>query len=672
MNPKIRLLAWLLFLPLLLGFDTPANPVQLKKTAFRPGKDYALLFAVETYSNGWKPLQYPIDDAEAIAKDLQSLYGFQVELVRNPSRKQIREKLLEYGRKTFAEDAQLFVFFSGHGSFAVETNEGFIIPVDGKGNDDSQDSYLGHDRLKKAVDAIPCKHILLAIDACYSGTIDDRIASKGNPPNFKPPGGANLANAQNQKFIAENLKYKTRYYLTSGGKEQTPDRSAFAEKILDALRSTSSQNPILTFTGLCSFLEKANPLPRSGEFGVTEPGLKNFLFIRQTNGTGDSDYDGIPDIRDECPTVYGKTPSGCPDADEDGVPNNKDNCPYVPGPASNRGCPVQADDTDSDGVPDAGDECPTEKGLPRFSGCPDTDGDGVPDKADNCPREAGPAANNGCPLPPPVPNDMVLVKGSTFQMGDVLGDKEETNETVHSVTVSDFLLAKNELTFDEFDAFCKANNRDLPPDDGWGRGKRPVINIDWYDAVEYCNWRSGQEGLSLAYSIDKTTQDANNSSSSDKKKWKVSYNRNAKGYRLPTESEWEYAARQQGQRVRFGNGKDIADPQEINFDASKDYKKPYSVAGEYRQKTLPVGSFSANALGLYDMSGNVYEWCWDWYGDYPSSSVIDPLGATGSSYRVIRGGSWNFFPAHVRVADRGNGAPGLRSHLVGFRLARQQ
>jgi formylglycine-generating enzyme required for sulfatase activity len=265
---------------------------------------------------------------------------------------------------------------------------------------------------------------------------------------------------------------------------------------------------------------------------------------------------------------------------------------------------------------------------------------------------------------------IVLVKGGTFEMGDVMGDKKAPDETVHTVTLSNFFLAKNELTFDEYDAFCKATGRELPGDEGWGRGKRPVINVDWYDTIEYCNWRSGQEGLQLVYSINKNSQDSNNSSTSDSKKWLVTTSRTANGYRLPTEAEWEYAARAGGKKVRFGNGKDIADAKEINFDASTDYKKAYSNVGEYRQKTLPVGSFSPNTLDLFDMSGNVWEWCGDWYGTYPGSASNDPQGPTGGSYRVIRGGSWCYFPAVVRVAFRYNDASDYRYDNLGFRLAR--
>jgi formylglycine-generating enzyme required for sulfatase activity len=141
-----------------------------------------------------------------------------------------------------------------------------------------------------------------------------------------------------------------------------------------------------------------------------------------------------------------------------------------------------------------------------------------------------------------------------------------------------------------------------------------------------------------------------------------------KKYRLPTEAEWEYAAREGGKKVRFGNGKDIANPSEINFDGSKDYKKPYSVVGVYREKTTNVGSFSPNSLGLYDMSGNVWEWCSDWYSSYSSSAVSNPTGAATGSSRVGRGGGWDSYPLHCRVAYRNYGSPPIHGSSLGFRV----
>ncbi|MCB9267753.1 MAG: SUMF1/EgtB/PvdO family nonheme iron enzyme [Lewinellaceae bacterium] len=259
----------------------------------------------------------------------------------------------------------------------------------------------------------------------------------------------------------------------------------------------------------------------------------------------------------------------------------------------------------------------------------------------------------------PSGEEMVLIKGGPFEMGDTFGDGQNDETPVHAVTLSDFYLGIHEVTFEQFDAFCAATGASKPYDEGWGRDKRPVINVSWHDAVDYCNWRSRQERLQEVYTISGTTVTAN---------W------DANGYRLPTEAEWEFAARQRGQEVRFGNGKNSADPKEINFNGSADYKKPYSVAGQYRQKTVPVGSLnSPNNLGLHDMSGNVWEWCWDWYdnGYYEKSKDSrNPQGPDSGSYRVLRGGSWRGNPALVRVANRYSYTPGRRNYDIGFRLAR--
>jgi formylglycine-generating enzyme required for sulfatase activity len=281
--------------------------------------------------------------------------------------------------------------------------------------------------------------------------------------------------------------------------------------------------------------------------------------------------------------------------------------------------------------------------------------DTLPDKEiqpppkDQTPEQQPPAVQ-------PVFPEMVTVKGGRFDMGDVMKDQEFNNETVHSVTLGDFQIGKYEVTFEEFDAFCEATRREKPSDEGWGRGKRPVINVNWFDAVAYCNWLSEQAKLTPVYTIRGEDVTAN---------WR------ANGYRLPTEAEWEYAARGRGKKVRFGNGKDIADPKEINFDASKEQKMPYSVIGEYRGKTVPVGSLnSPNALGLHDMSGNVWEWCWDWHADYPTRAVTNPRGGEKGSNRVYRGGSWFEFPHFCRAANRYYDRPASRGGYVGFRLAR--
>jgi formylglycine-generating enzyme required for sulfatase activity len=230
---------------------------------------------------------------------------------------------------------------------------------------------------------------------------------------------------------------------------------------------------------------------------------------------------------------------------------------------------------------------------------------------------------------------MVLVKGGTFQMGCTSEQEdcdEDREKPVHSVTLNDYYIGKYEVT--------QKHWRDI-------MGTEPSYfkNCD-HCPVEQVSWEDVQVFL---------------------KKLNAKYP--GFNYRLPTEAEWEYAARERGKAVLFGNGKNILDPKEANFNASAEYKKPYTVAGEYRGKTTPVGAFPPNALGLYDMAGNVWEWCSDWYDTYPSNAQTNPTGPSSGSYRVLRGGSWGNDPRYARVAYRSFGWPVWRSH-TGFRLAR--
>jgi len=236
--------------------------------------------------------------------------------------------------------------------------------------------------------------------------------------------------------------------------------------------------------------------------------------------------------------------------------------------------------------------------------------------------------------------EFIYVKGGTFQMGDQFGEGSDNELPVHAVRVNDFYMSKYEITFDQYDAFCEATGRDKPSDGDWGRGKSPVIYVSWRDATAFCEWLSEQTREKI---------------------------------RLPTEAEWEYAARERGKKVRFGNGKNIADPSEINFNASADYKQSYSVAGEYRRKTLPVGTFRPNSLGLYDMSGNVWEWCRDRYGEdyYTNSPEDNPKGPSSGSSYVYRGGSWSvFLPQLMRACVRFGTSPDSRYFGIGFRVVR--
>jgi formylglycine-generating enzyme required for sulfatase activity len=211
--------------------------------------------------------------------------------------------------------------------------------------------------------------------------------------------------------------------------------------------------------------------------------------------------------------------------------------------------------------------------------------------------------------------------------------------------VSGFYLGKYEVTQKEYQALMGTNPSRFKGDN------LPVAQVSWYAAVNYCNARSRSEGLMPAYTVSGTN---------------VSWNRSANGYRLPTEAEWEYACRA-GTTTPFSSGSNITTNQ-ANYDGNYPYNG--NALGTSRQKTTAVGSFAANAWGLYDMHGNVWEWCWDWYGDYASGNQTDPMGASSGTSRVWRGGGWSNNGQFLRSAYRINLTPSNGHYSIGFRLLR--
>ena len=249
--------------------------------------------------------------------------------------------------------------------------------------------------------------------------------------------------------------------------------------------------------------------------------------------------------------------------------------------------------------------------------------------------------------------EMVSIPDGTFEMGDTRNEGNPNEKPVHTVTVSGFRMGKYEITQKQYQTVIGSNPSLFTNCDDC-----PVERVSWFDAVAFCNALSDREGRQKVYTINGAD---------------VNMNLSANGYRLPTEAEWEYAAGGgSSNRTRFGNGKDIANPTEMNFYGLADGKASYSVVGEFRAKTIKVGSFAPNALGLYDMSGNVWEWCSDWYGTYSSGAQTNPTGPTTGSYRVLRGGSWNYLPAISRVAVRDHLPPSGLNYGIGFRVVSLQ
>jgi formylglycine-generating enzyme required for sulfatase activity len=271
-------------------------------------------------------------------------------------------------------------------------------------------------------------------------------------------------------------------------------------------------------------------------------------------------------------------------------------------------------DSDGDGIVDNLDRCPTQRGLAAFDGCPDLETQTaltpkpkrVPAQLEFVEKQAG------------APFQMRYLKSGAFKMGNEDSDAYSDEKPLHWVEMNDFYISKYEVTFDEYDKFCEAAGLHKPSDNGWGRGRHPVINVSWDDANDYCKWLGVQTG---------------------------------KKYRLPTEAEWEYAARGDTSTKYAGSN-------EVGMVAW--------YYGNSTQKTHPVGEKKPNSYDLYDMSGNVWEWCSDMKRDYGSNSL---LHSSTNASRTLRGGAWDERPRGNRVANRFDENPKLRDGNIGFRVA---
>ena len=233
---------------------------------------------------------------------------------------------------------------------------------------------------------------------------------------------------------------------------------------------------------------------------------------------------------------------------------------------------------------------------------------------------------------------MAIIPAGWFFMGSPPAEPERGDDEGPQLPVRiarPFAIGVYTVTFDDFERFARATKREIPEDAGWGRGNRPVSSVAWDDARAYCAWLSDQT---------------------------------AAHYRLPSEAEWEYACRA-GTTTPFHFGNRLSTDQ-ANFNGNSTYAG--SAKGQYRNQTMPVGSFPANAFGLHDMHGNVSEWCQDTYQQNYVGAPADGSAweTKGETSRVLRGGAWSTIPVYCRAASRFNFRSVFRFNDFGFRVCR--
>lgn len=256
-----------------------------------------------------------------------------------------------------------------------------------------------------------------------------------------------------------------------------------------------------------------------------------------------------------------------------------------------------------------------------------------------------------------VADHLVLIRGGSFMMGSPDTERQRgMDEVQHEVQIGDFYADPYEVTQEDYQRIMGDNPSHF------SGGRLPVENVTWFDAIGYCNKLSENCGLTPVYAINGQT---------------VSWNHAANGYRLLTEAEWEYAARA-GTTTIFNAGDQITSD-DANFEGSYPYlieenyvtrRDPSVVTSSYRGGTIEVDSLSPNQFGLYNMYGNVSEWCFDYYGAYDLAQAADPAGAVSGSLRVNRGGSYIDFAKHLRSAYRSATNPTDPDQNLGFRIAR--
>jgi formylglycine-generating enzyme required for sulfatase activity len=640
------------------------------------GASHALVIGIDKYTGGWPRLHNAVKDAEVVAAVLRS-QGFQVTLKTDLKSLKLRQTLTEFFAIKGADpDARLFLWYAGHGH--TIGGEGFLVPADAPAPNDPMFmvNALPMRDFGSLVRFAQSKHVLSIFDSCFSGTVFEARGVRITPT------------------ITRKTIKPVRQFITSGDAgQQVRDDGSFREYFVRAVRGEEkadyNNDGYVTGQELGLFLsERVNVLtqgaqtPKSGKLHDVRFNQGDFVFVLPDRARPSSrstapattgiDRDAlfwqsiqgsekVSDFeaylsqfpkgtfaalaRSRIEDLKGRQVASLPPAAAPSLAPSKDQIRetqrllatlgYDPGPADGimgRGTRTaierfqrqsgrSADVMVSDELLDSLRKARSRQAAVRPATTPTSPPRPVRPAVGVSHRPG--AAFRDCAECP----QMVVIPAGSFRMGDVTGGGGNNEKPVHAVNIGyKFAVGKFEVTFAQWDACVSAGgcNGYRPKDHGWGRGNRPVIYVNWKDAKEYVAWLSRRTG---------------------------------KRYRLLSEAEWEYMARGRStSKYPWGN----------SIDSSK--AKYGSSNG-----TVPVARYAANAFGVHDTVGNVWEWTEDcWHGSYAGAPTDGSSWTSGGNcrLRVLRGGSWINKPRYVRSAYRDRDGPDYRSLNSGFRVAR--
>jgi formylglycine-generating enzyme required for sulfatase activity len=591
------------------------------------GASYALVIGASEYTAGWPKLPGVKDDVKDVKAALEA-QGFSVTVVENPNQaalfKAFSDFIDKYGQEP---ENRLIFYYAGHGhtlKLAYGGDMGYIVPVDAPNPNRNKNGFLAKAVSMQQIEVYAknaqAKHALFLFDSCFSGSIFAL-----------------------SRAVPENISYKTaqpvRQFITSGSaEEQVPDKSVFKQMFVAALKGDADvdKDGYVTGTELGEFLQskvinysKSSQHPQYGK--IRDPNLDRGDFVFQMAKAGPVEKAarpaGLKNVPEPEPAVE-EISSGGFSIDKIKKQAEAEKSRWDRNLQEMKTAYAQVEAFDADAAPDEMKVKVWQQFLDAFAQenpYASEDKELRAEAKKHVERwkteksRIEDAKKIGQPYTDPTTGmEFVFVKGGCYQMGDTFGDGDADEKPVHEVCVGDFYMGKYEVTQGQWRKVMGSN-----PSKFTGCGDNcPVEMVSWDDSQNFLGKLSEKGG---------------------------------KGYRLPSEAEWEYAARSGGKAEKYSGGNDI------------DSVAWYS--SNSGSQTHPVGQKRPNGLGIYDMTGNVWEWTGDWYGEnyYGSSPRDNPRGPSNEQYRALRGGSWSFEPRFARASDRGRSASSKRFDYGGLR-----